>query len=545
MGELTKYGLSYEEAKIYFNLVKIGPSKASTLASTVGYDRVKTYRILQKLVEEKLVDATLSKPMLFSAHQPQEVLNNLIQRMKDRVKSAEDGLKGLLSEWSRLPIVTPSLHQPRFRIIQGRVNIYSQMVNMSAKAAREVLLLTQGDDLVWLRLGAVQDALVEAAKRGVQVKILAEFDSRLIDVVREYSGRLAVRYMKVPDLFRLFILDGCEVIVSTLPPPPSRLDEEGDVGLWTDSQPFASGLRVFFNELWEGAVDAQMMIRSLVSGVQPEGLKVLRRLDEAKIIVNRMLASASSEVFSLFNIPEQLILPDGVWQIYPVLAAKGVSLKLLTTLKEDNLDAVSTLLGVAEIRHIESIPFQIMLVDRRELILTPPPSEGTLLYPIWSNIDAYAKLMYHILAKIWDEAEDALFALRRLKFATALLNVISSSKGELEELGWVALEASELKGLSGLNHRFTAVLQRASEPTHTIALEWCGEVSAREVLSLSAKSLDVKPARIVIFTSSEASEQASLLASSYGIKVAKVSTPAEIKEKVFSLLSEAESTSGS
>ncbi|MEM2991070.1 MAG: helix-turn-helix domain-containing protein, partial [Halobacteria archaeon] len=349
MSELTKYGLSLEEAKVYFTLVKIGASKASTLAASVGFDRVKTYRILQKLVEEKIVDVSLSKPMLFSAHPPQEVLNNLVQQMKNRVKLAEDGLKALLSEWSRLPILTPQMQQPRFRIIQGRVQIYSQIVDMLGKGVREALLLTQGDDLVWLRLGGVQDALVEASKRGVQVRLLTDFDDRLIDVVREYSEGLVVRCARVPSLFRLFILDGCEVIVSTFPLPPSRLDEEGDVGLWTDSLPFASGLLVFFNALWEEALDAQMKIRSLVSGIQPEELKVLRRFDEAKIIVNRMIAYASYEIFSLFNIPEQLILPDGVWQIYPVLADKGVNLKLLTTLNLDNLDEVSPLLNAAEV----------------------------------------------------------------------------------------------------------------------------------------------------------------------------------------------------
>ncbi|MEM1995040.1 MAG: helix-turn-helix domain-containing protein [Nitrososphaerales archaeon] len=546
MSELTKYGLSLEEAKVYFTLVKIGASKASTLAASVGFDRVKTYRILQKLVEEKIVDVSLSKPMLFSAHPPQEVLNNLVQQMKNRVKLAEDGLKALLSEWSRLPILTPQMQQPRFRIIQGRVQIYSQIVDMLGKGVREALLLTQGDDLVWLRLGGVQDALVEASKRGVQVRLLTDFDDRLIDVVREYSEGLVVRCARVPSLFRLFILDGCEVIVSTFPLPPSRLDEEGDVGLWTDSLPFASGLRVFFNALWEEALDAQMKIRSLVSGIQPEELKVLRRFDEAKIIVNRMIASASSEIFSLFNIPEQLILPDGVWQIYPVLADKGVNLKLLTTLNLDNLDEVSPLLNAAEVRHIDSLPFQMMIVDKRELLLAPSPSDGDLLYyPIWSNISAYAKVMHHIATRLWDEAEDALVVFRNIKSARQLFDILLSLEGELERLGWVVLEKPEIKGASGIFHRFTAVLQRSSDPMCRLALEWCAEASSQTVLSLLAKLLDVKPAKLVLLTSSDVSQQTSFLASVYGIDVAKVSTSVEIKEKILSLVSEAGSTSGS
>ena len=119
--------------------MKIGPSKASTIAASVGFDKVKTYRIVQKLVEERLVDVSLSKPMLFTAHPPQEVLNNLIQQMRNRLKSAKDGLKGLLEEWRRLPIVTPQIQQPKFRVIQGRIQIYSQIVRMLSKAGRKAL----------------------------------------------------------------------------------------------------------------------------------------------------------------------------------------------------------------------------------------------------------------------------------------------------------------------------------------------------------------------------------------------------------------------
>jgi len=537
VSELTKYGLSYEEAKVYFHLVKIGPSKASTIAAIVGFDRVKTYRILQKLVEERLVDVSLSKPMLFTAHPPQEVLNNLIQQMRNRLRSAEEGLKSLLEEWRKLPIVTPMIQQPKFRIIQGRVQIYSQIMRMLNKAVRKALLLTQGDDLVWLGHGGVQEVLFEAAKRGVYVKILTEFDSRLIEVVEEYCNRVEVRYAKVPTLFRLFIIDGSEVIISTYPTPPSRLDEEEDVGLWTDSQSFASGLEIFFNEMWQAAIDARLRIKSLVSGVQPEEMKVLRSFDEAKIMVKRMFASAKSQIFSAFYLPEQQILPDGIWQIYSVLANKGVKLRLLTTLDLNNLDYVSDLLGVAEVKLVDHLPFQILLIDKRELLLAPVSFEGEHIYLIWSNIKDYAEVMDNILTRMWNEARDVTDALRNLRFVKVLLNTISTMRNELEAAGWVIQDAPVIKGASGLTHKFNIVLRQVSDPSVMIALEWCVDASSQTLLSFLAKSLDVKPSRVFLLTSSDVTEQTSHLASIYGIGLIKVSDPADMRAKILSLLS--------
>jgi len=545
VSELTKYGLSYEEAKVYFNLVKIGPSKASTIAASTGFDRVKTYRILQKLVEERLVEASFSKPMLFTAHPPQEVLNNLTQQMRNKLKAAEDGLKNLLEEWRRLPMVTPTTPQPKFRILQGRMHVYSQIVKMLGKAVREALFLTQGDDLVWLRHGGVQDALFEAAKRGVYVKILTEFDNRLIDIVREYSDRLEVRHAKIPSLFRLFIIDSSEAVISTYPTPPSRLDEEEDVALWTDSQPFASGLEIFFNELWQNALDAKLRIRSLVSGIQPEEMRVLRSFDEAKLVANRMLASAKNEIFSAYSLPEQQILPDGIWQIYRVLADKGVKLKHITTPDLNNLDSVGDLMGVAEVRLLDRLPFQIILVDRRELLLAPASFEEGLIHPIWSNIASYAEVMLSVLSRIWEDARDATVMLRNLRFVKALLSTLSAMKRELEEVGWVVQDVPEVKGASGLPHRFSAVLQRISDPSAKIALEWCVDASSQTVLSFLAKCLDVKPSRLVLLTSSDITTQTSNLASIYGIELAKVSNPADMKASILALISGKNLTLGS
>ncbi len=537
VNELTKYGLSYEEAKVYFQLVKIGPSKASTIAANVGFDRVKTYRILQKLVEERLVDVSLSKPMLFTAHPPQEVLNNLIQQMRNRLRSAEEGLKSLLEEWRKLPIVTPTIQQPKFRIIQGRVQIYSQIVRMLSKAVRKALLLTQGDDLVWLGHGGVQEALFEAAKRGVYVKILTEFDSRLIEVVEEYSNRLEVRYAKIPTLFRLFIIDSSEVIISTYPTPPSRLDEEADVGLWTDSQLFASGLEIFFNGMWQAAIDARLRIKSLVSGVQPEEMRVIRSFDEAKTVINNMFASAKNQVFAAFPLSEQQILPDGISQIYSVLADKGVKVRLLTTLDLNNIDYVNGVLGVAEVKLVDHLPFQTLLVDKKELLLAPASFEGEHIYLIWSNIKDYAEVMTNILEKMWQEAREVTDVLRNLRFVRALINTVSAMKSELERAGWVIQDIPTIKGASGLSHKFNVVLQRVSDPSAKIALEWCVDASSQTILSSLAKSLDVRPSRVYLLTSSDITEQASHLASIYGIGLIRVTDPADMRAKILSLVS--------
>jgi hypothetical protein len=110
-------------------------------------------------------------------------------------------------------------------------------------------------------------------------------------------------------------------------------------------------------------------------------------------------------------------------------------------------------------------------------------------------------------------------------------------KSELEAAGWAVQDAPVIKGASGLVHKFDVVLHRVSDPSSKIALEWCVDASSQTILSSLAKSLDVRPSRVFLLTSSDITEQTISLASIYGIGLIKVSDSADMRAKILSLVS--------
>jgi len=52
------------EGHIYLSLLRMGPITASALAKDLDIDRAKTYRIIDKLVNENIVSTTFSNPKL-------------------------------------------------------------------------------------------------------------------------------------------------------------------------------------------------------------------------------------------------------------------------------------------------------------------------------------------------------------------------------------------------------------------------------------------------------------------------------------------------
>jgi len=57
-------GLEEMEAHVYLNLLRIGPISASALAKKIDVERTKTYRTIEKLLNQNIVSTTFSKPKL-------------------------------------------------------------------------------------------------------------------------------------------------------------------------------------------------------------------------------------------------------------------------------------------------------------------------------------------------------------------------------------------------------------------------------------------------------------------------------------------------
>jgi len=53
------------EARIYLNLLRLGPVTASALAKELDVDRTKTYRTVDKLLNMSIVSTTISNPKLW------------------------------------------------------------------------------------------------------------------------------------------------------------------------------------------------------------------------------------------------------------------------------------------------------------------------------------------------------------------------------------------------------------------------------------------------------------------------------------------------
>ena len=118
------------EAKIYLNLLRVGPITASALAKELDIDRARMYRTVDKLVNRNIISTTLSSPKLCIAAEPQEALKIALRKKEDEVNRIKKEGEAIIEKINNEITTKQGTNVPTFRVVQGRGNIYADIAQL-------------------------------------------------------------------------------------------------------------------------------------------------------------------------------------------------------------------------------------------------------------------------------------------------------------------------------------------------------------------------------------------------------------------------------
>ena len=141
--ELTSFGLTGNEAKVYLSLLQLSKASAAEIAKLANIPRQEVYRVLPRLEKIGLVEVIIDKPTKYLAISPHDVLNHLIGLQKETLErhlfelrrkktELEDELKEV--EGRSVGLVRP---EPiRFMLISGQ-NLINERIREMLQRATE------------------------------------------------------------------------------------------------------------------------------------------------------------------------------------------------------------------------------------------------------------------------------------------------------------------------------------------------------------------------------------------------------------------------
>jgi|GEM_PF-1044322 len=264
---LRKLGLNRYESKAYLAMVSSGVSTAGKLAEKSGIPRAKVYEVLRSLERQGFAVSTSTRPSKFKSVQLDDIVRKLSDKARseyeDRVKQIGEIHKELAENLKDVEKDTSGDGEMVW-IIRGRDNLHGAIDNLVSESKSKLLAATTEKGIV-RKLFRHKDGLMEASKRGVDVRLLAPITKSNAEVVREavedfilqHGNSVSARFVLRDDQKGLIILHSDE----------DGATQHTETGLLIDSPYFIKALGHLFEHKWEKTTPLDQRLGEL--GVSP------------------------------------------------------------------------------------------------------------------------------------------------------------------------------------------------------------------------------------------------------------------------------------
>jgi HTH-type transcriptional regulator, sugar sensing transcriptional regulator len=255
------------EARIYLNLLRLGPVTASALAKELDVDRTKTYRTIDKLLNQSFVSTTISNPKLCIATKPEEVLKIVLQKKRDEIERINKLGNEVIKKINLIVPIKEGVYVPTFRTVQGRANIYSHVEKLLEESENTIYIVTSTEDILRMYHTAIPDKIKDCIKNKGIVKILTDADDKKFLPLIERLKASETRIGKLPSKGRIIVEEGKQMIMSdamnayskmskespNLIPDSFNSNSEADFALWTNSAEMVNNIFSLCKFLWRTA----------------------------------------------------------------------------------------------------------------------------------------------------------------------------------------------------------------------------------------------------------------------------------------------------
>lgn len=248
--ELSKFGLTQNQSKVFLYLEKYGSSTATQVSKALKVPRTETYHLLTNLQNKGIISATFQHPIKFSALPLDKAIGVLINAEKERVKNLENQEKSIVELWGALPsfkVNEEEMKDGKFQMLQGVNQMSSKIKEMLTSSKETIQVLASEKDfmrfyhsgyLEWIADSKAEVQLVSSSSD----KTAYIFEGRLKDKVKRMP-------LKVKEDLCFIIKDDNEAILF--------MKNSGEVAqiiaMWTDSYSMVYTLKLLFTYIWSNS----------------------------------------------------------------------------------------------------------------------------------------------------------------------------------------------------------------------------------------------------------------------------------------------------
>lgn len=280
LADLQEMGLTYQESLVYSELVSMGPSHARRISERAHLPREDSYRILRRLESRGLVEVHLSKPSVFVAVEPRAAVRSFVSTLESRSEELKQRAYDLgfrlekIKGTARNPEEADSSSDSTLRVLTGH-QVFVELERALSCCQRTYSCVLAPVSFVSASGAAVLDEILACRRRGVETRLITEFNRDNLDAIRRYSKQLAIRHHpNAGQGIRFSVFDDSKTILALAEPVTAR---DGARVMSSSIPTLVKGLTFYFEQMWEESrtlVDPWSVRRRSSSGNKPAGVWV-------------------------------------------------------------------------------------------------------------------------------------------------------------------------------------------------------------------------------------------------------------------------------
>jgi sugar-specific transcriptional regulator TrmB len=370
---LKNVGLTEKEAQVYIFLARHGVLKGGEVAKKTRINKSEAYRILKSLRTKGLVESTLESPVRFTAVSFEKVLDSSIKAKQNEAAQIEKTKKEILDHWKNTNRVELEPLLEKFVVIEGN-NKINQKISETIKETKNQLstIITVPGLLRADQFGLFEPILIYPSKK-IQCRILTDLSNQnlnslnnLLKRIQKIKLNLTVRKIGSGLQLspRMLIRDSEEAVFFISPRINESIASQDEVALWTNCKELVRSFTKIFEEMWRNSLDIKKTVAP--ESNKTLGAHTIEDQEEAKQNYTKAWKSAEKEIIvmtssrGLQELSQETSLIDEVTK-------KGVSIRIMAPIIDENHCAAKQLEKSAEIHHIARGDLGTTIIDGKHL----------------------------------------------------------------------------------------------------------------------------------------------------------------------------------
>lgn len=345
--------------------------------------------------------------MRFKAVPFKTILYLEIKAKQEEAHQIETAKKDLLNDWNKISKGESESPIEKFVVIEGNQKIYNKIYRMIRQTKKQLsIIATLSGILRSDRYGITNQIINHPLKNKINFRLLTDLTNGNTNSIRFIKRKLRASASlrgRNPELGlkpfpRMVIRDQEEILFFITPSTKLTESKTKDTCLCTNCKSMIEAFCSVFENLWQNSIDLSQKVKQLEKGSMSN--QISKRSIYLKRDLDEVFESAKHDLIILTSSEGLKQLPI---QNLEKLSNRGVSIKIMAPITNENFNSSKKLLDFCKLRHVETGYHPFILVDKENLfqldILTSKRADYILI-----NDNNYVNNTRNMLNAVWKSA---------------------------------------------------------------------------------------------------------------------------------------------